>query len=31
VAAYADGNGDEVELFDPVHGVITAERKDIAG
>lgn len=31
VAAYADGKGYEVELFDPVHGVITVETEDLAG
>lgn len=31
VAAYADGKGYEAELFEPVHGVVTVETKDIAG
>ena len=31
VAAYADGKGYEVELFEPFHGVVTVETKDIAG
>ena len=30
-AAYAGGKGYEVELFDPVHGVITVETENIAG
>lgn len=30
VAAYADGKGYEVELFDPVHAVVTVETRDIA-
>jgi hypothetical protein len=31
VAAYADGQGYEVELFEPVHGVVTVGTKDITG
>lgn len=30
VAAYADGKGYEVELFDPVHAVVTVETRGMA-
>jgi hypothetical protein len=31
VAAYADGEGYEVEFFEPMHGVVTVGTRDIAG
>lgn len=30
VAAYTDGKGYEVELFDPMHAVVIVETRDIA-